>query len=150
VKLYSIGFTKKSAQTFFDLLESAGVKWVMDIRLSPDSQLAGFAKKRDLGFFLEKVSHIHYSHELDLAPSEELFRAFRAKELDFPRYEELFRELLEKRNVIPRYLETIRTSEPICLLCSEATPENCHRRWVAEVLQGAAHPGEIEIVHLQS
>lgn len=44
----TIGFAKKSAQRFFELLREAGVKRILDVRLNNASQLAGFAKRTDL------------------------------------------------------------------------------------------------------
>ena len=48
MKLSTIGFTKKPARRFFDLLRASGAKRVVDVRLNNGSQLAGFAKKDDL------------------------------------------------------------------------------------------------------
>ena len=52
VVLFTIGFTGKSAQQFFEMLMRAGVKKLVDTRLNNVSQLAGFTKRRDLEFFL--------------------------------------------------------------------------------------------------
>lgn len=50
-KVYTIGFTEKSAEEFFGMLKNAGVKRVIDVRLCPSTQLSGFARKKDLAFF---------------------------------------------------------------------------------------------------
>jgi len=55
MKIFTIGFTKKSAEEFFTLLKDAGVRRVIDIRLNNTSQLAGFAKARDLEYFLKAI-----------------------------------------------------------------------------------------------
>jgi uncharacterized protein (DUF488 family) len=52
IKLFTIGFTQKSAREFFTALKDAGVKRVVDVRLNNNSQLAGFSKKDDLPYFL--------------------------------------------------------------------------------------------------
>jgi uncharacterized protein (DUF488 family) len=48
MRLYTIGFTQKSAETFFDLLRQHGVQRLVDIRLNPNGQLSGFAKQNPL------------------------------------------------------------------------------------------------------
>ncbi|MDB9362120.1 DUF488 domain-containing protein [Nodularia spumigena CS-588/02] len=55
VNLFTIGFTQKKAEQFFETLIKAGVKRVIDTRLNNVSQLAGFAKKNDLEYFLRKI-----------------------------------------------------------------------------------------------
>ena len=45
LKLYTIGFTKKSAEDFFELLSASGAVRLVDVRLKNVSQLAGFAKR---------------------------------------------------------------------------------------------------------
>lgn len=56
IELFTIGFTRKSAQDFFTTLKKAGVTRVVDVRLNNNSQLAGFSKKEDLSFFLRVAS----------------------------------------------------------------------------------------------
>ena len=68
MKLFTIGFTRKSAQKFFGLLSSSGVERVVDVRLNNVSQLAGFAKRDDLEYFLRRVCGIDYVHLPALAP----------------------------------------------------------------------------------
>ena len=51
MKIFTIGFTKKSAEQFFNLLKQPGLVRLVDARLNNVSQLAGFTKKDDLGFF---------------------------------------------------------------------------------------------------
>lgn len=62
IKIFTIGFSKKSASEFFKILQQAGVKKVVDIRLNNVSQLAGFTKKDDLEFFLHTIAGIEYRH----------------------------------------------------------------------------------------
>lgn len=40
ITLYTIGFTKKSAERFFGLLRGSHVKQLVDVRISNGSQLA--------------------------------------------------------------------------------------------------------------
>ncbi len=61
MKIFTIGFTKKSAGTFFTRLKNAGAKRLIDVRLNNLSQLAGFTKRDDLRYFTkESATSITY------------------------------------------------------------------------------------------
>jgi len=146
MKLYTIGFTQKTAQEFFERLRANGVRRLVDIRLHPGGQLSGFAKQDDLAFFLDKLADgCEYVYVPTLAPTKEILKDYHADH-DWPRYVTRFEQLMDERD-IPNALDrsTFETL-PACLLCSEATPEQCHRRLVAERL--AAHWPDVEIIHL--
>lgn len=145
MKLYTIGFTKKSAERFFTLLRENGVERVLDIRLRPDGQLAGFAKQGDLAYFLSRLVNCEYCHLPILAPTDEIIDDYR-RDGDWNRYVRRFEALMDERSV-PDSLERRLFEERVCcLLCSEATPDKCHRRLVAERL-AREWPGT-EVVHL--
>jgi len=133
VNLFTIGFTQKKAEQFFETLTKAGVKRVIDTRLNNISQLAGFAKKPDLQYFLQKIGGIEYIHILDLAPTKDILDAYKKKEITWDSYEQKFNQLMTQRQ-IERKL-SIDIIDKSCLLCSELKPHNCHRRLVAEYLQ---------------
>jgi uncharacterized protein (DUF488 family) len=144
VKLFTIGFTQKPAQRFFELLRRSGAKRVVDVRLNNVSQLAGFAKKNDLAFFLKEICGMDYVHVPALAPTKELLDGYKKEGGGWEEYEAQFLALMKQRRVedsIPR--ETIADG---CLLCSEDKPHHCHRRLVAEYLR--QHWVNVEIVHL--
>lgn len=143
MKLFTIGFTKTSAERFFARLRDAGVRKVVDIRLHTASQLAGFAKKDDLPYFLRTICSIEYAHHLELAPTAELLDAYR-KSRRWDDYERGFVELLRHRRI--EDLISRGTLAGACLLCSEDSARHCHRRLVAEYLKSAW--GDVEIVHL--
>lgn len=82
INLFTIGFTQKSAENFFETLIQAKVKQVIDTRLNNISQLAGFAKKADLEYFLQKIGKIDYVHLLDLAPTQDLLDEYKKKKGD--------------------------------------------------------------------
>ena len=145
MKLYTIGFTKKSAEDFFELLSASGAKRLVDIRLKNVSQIAGFAKRDDLEYFVGRLCGMDYVHMPKLAPDAELLHDYRKKRIDWAAYEPRFLALINERRIIekPRLRETLDDS---CLLCAEHSPERCHRRLVAEYL---SHQwGDVEIVHL--
>lgn len=145
MKLFTIGFTQKTARQFFQLLKQNEVQRLVDIRLHPDGQLSGFAKREDLRYFLEALNGCEYIHLPALAPSEEILKAYRSSR-DWPAWEAAYKELLDQRRIphsLPRALFEEKTC---CLLCSEAKPDHCHRRLAAErIAQG--WPG-VAVVHL--
>ena len=132
MRLYTIGFTKTTAENFFDRLERAGVKRLLDVRLHRDSQLSGFARERDLPFFLGRLVSARYEVAEVLAPTPELLSAYRSKAIDWDEYASGYKRLLVERSVESQtVLEGLSGS---CLLCSEAKPEKCHRRLAAKLL----------------
>ena len=144
MKLFTIGFTRKSAEKFFGLLSSSGVKRVVDVRLNNVSQLAGFAKRDDLEYFLRRMCAIDYVHLSSLAPTREMLADYRKSHKDWNTYERQFLDLMRERRIedsIPR-----EVVDGGCLLCSEDKPHHCHRRLVAQYLDDRW--GGIEIRHL--
>ena len=144
MKLFTIGFTKKTAEQFFYRLKQPGLLRLVDARLKNESQLAGFTKKNDLKFFLREICKIDYIHLPELAPSQEILDAYKKNRGSWSVYEKQFTDLM-----IARRVETMVDKGLIsggCLLCSEPTPEHCHRRLVAEHLQKKW--GDVEIQHL--
>ena len=143
MKLFTIGFTRKSAEVFFTLLRDAGVKRIVDVRLNNVSQLAGFSKKDDLRYFAKALCNIDYIHIPDLAPTAGILDPYKKrKHTDWDLYQQQFLELIHERKIE-------RTLSPDlldrgCLLCSEESPHHCHRRLVAEYLRDRWKGVEIE------
>jgi uncharacterized protein (DUF488 family) len=144
MRIYTIGFTKKNASRFFGLLTENGVSVLVDTRLNNVSQLAGFTKRDDLAFFTRNLCGIDYIHETRLAPSADLLRSFRQGSWTWATYEREYLQLLRDRRV-DRVLDKA-SMNGAALLCSEATPEKCHRRVAAEYL--GQMWGDVEVVHL--
>ncbi len=144
MKVFTIGFTKTSAESFFNRLQKAGVKRVIDVRLNNVSQLAGFAKKDDLRYFLKAIGGIDYSHEPMLAPTQEMLDAYKKDGGDWADYERRFLALIAERRIEDIVQRT--AVDGACLLCSEDKPAQCHRRLVVEYLQRKW--GDIEVAHL--
>lgn len=144
MKLYTIGFTKKSAQDFFDLIIKNGVKLVIDTRLNNKSQLAGFAKQRDLEYFLKRIGDIKYIHMSKWAPTEDLLKNYQKKKIDWDDYKKEYINILEHRNIKKDIDFSVLNNA--CLLCSEDKPERCHRSLLAEYFKDLNK--DIKIVHL--
>ena len=144
MKIFTIGFTKKPAREFFEKLRRPGLTRLLDVRLNNVSQLAGFSKRDDLQFFCEAILSIGYLHLPELAPTQAMLDGYKKNHGSWPDYEKTFLALMAGRKV-----EDTVAHEAIdggCLLCSEPTPENCHRRLVAEYLQSKW--GGVEIEHI--
>lgn len=144
MRVFTIGFTKKSAREFFTKLRDSGAKRVVDVRLNNVSQLAGFAKREDLRFFLKEVCRMDYVHLPILAPTSEMLDAYKKHKGDWGTYERAFIDLMQAR-AIEEHVSRAQIDDG-CLLCSEDTPEHCHRRLVAEYLR--AKWSSLDIVHL--
>ncbi|MBD3346152.1 MAG: DUF488 family protein [Chitinivibrionales bacterium] len=143
-RLFTIGFTQKSAQHFFSSLAGAGVKRVIDIRLNNVSQLAGFAKRDDLAYFLRTLCGIDYIHRPDFAPTKELLDSLKKNQIDWDEFGRQFLRLTERRQIEKEI--DLALLDHACLLCSEPAGTCCHRRLVAEYLQ--TKRGALEICHL--
>lgn len=145
IDIYTIGFTKKKAEYFFEKLKKAGVKRIVDVRLNNVSQLAGFAKKDDLIYFLKQLGDMDYCHFPELAPTKDMLDAYKKNKGDWATYERKFIELMEQRHIEDKIPKEVLNEG--CLLCSEDKPHYCHRRLVAEYLNNKWDE-EVEIRHL--
>ena len=146
MEIFTIGFTQTTAEHFFGRLADAGIRRLLDVRLNNSSQLAGFAKARDLPYFLDRlVGSAVYEHEPLLAPTQAMLDALKKQKGEWGAYEERFLELMRERRIEVR-LDRERFAVPTALLCSEATAEHCHRRLVCEYLGN--HWPDVRAVHL--
>ncbi len=143
MNLYTIGFSKKSAEEFFKILKANNVIRLIDVRLNNKSQLAGFTNVKHLPYFL-RIHNIDYLHRPDFAPSKELLNGYKNNSVSWQEYEIEYKKILEKRNIIKDvdwnlFIDSV-------LLCSEPTAEQCHRRLLAEYFK--ANNNDIKIKHL--
>lgn len=144
VKIFTIGFTKRQARDFFATVCGSGAKHVVDVRLNNVSQLAGFAKRDDLAYFLEAICGLGYVHCPMLAPSKDILYQYRRGDADWTWYEGSFLSLMKERAIEESVPRDVLADG--CLLCSEYDAHYCHRRLVAEYL--GEHWGDVEIEHL--
>lgn len=146
MEIFTIGFTRTTAEDFFQRLKSSGIERLLDVRLNNRSQLAGFAKRDDLAYFLREIAGAEYEHAPLLAPTQDILDEFKKrKEMPWDEYEARFLRLMRERQ-IEKQLSPGDFSRRTVLLCSEDTPDHCHRRLVAEYLQN--HWKDVEIIHL--
>jgi uncharacterized protein (DUF488 family) len=132
VNIYTIGFTKKNAETFFKFIRSSAIRTVVDVRLNNVSQLAGFAKKDDLKFFLRELCSTEYIHAPELTPTKEILDPYKDGKMTWQAYEDKFLNLMAQRNIEKSVRPELLDNG--CLLCSEHEPHMCHRRLVVEYL----------------
>lgn len=142
--LFTIGFTKKTAEAFFGMLQANGISLVADVRLNNKGQLAGYTKQNDFVFFLSLFG-IRYVYWPDFAPTKELRDEFHSDH-DFEKYRAKYLELLDSRGAVDGLDEDLIRNGSTCLLCSESTPEKCHRRVAAEAI--AARFSDLSVCHL--
>ncbi len=145
-KIYTIGFTKKTAEEFFTLIEKNHVTKLIDIRLNNTSQLSAFSKFPDIEFFLDRICKVSYEHDIKLAPTDEILSRYKKKEIDWHGYEIEFEQLMQSRKIDNYIMTNYSECADYCLLCSEPSPKQCHRRLVAE--RFAAVLKNLEVIHL--
>ena len=132
MNLFTIGFTGKSAERFFGLLETSKASKLIDIRINRTSQLAGFAKEQDLRFFLPNLTGLQYLVREDLAPTKELLASYRDKEIGWEEFSYMYQELMRSRGAIESF--SVENFENVVLLCSENEPEKCHRSLLSDLI----------------
>lgn len=145
MEIYTIGFTQTTAERFFSRLADAQVERLLDVRLNNSSQLAGFAKAKDLPYFLRELVGASYDHEPMLAPTQAMLNEYKKRKGDWSAYEAQFFDLLKSRR-IETVLSAADFEQRTALLCSEATADQCHRRLVCEYL--AQHWPTVRGIHL--
>lgn len=145
MEVFTIGFTQTTAADFFGKLRRYGIRRLVDVRLNNVSQLAAFAKRDDLAFFLRELCGAEYLHEIRLAPTQEMLDAYKKQKGSWDVYAALFLDLIQQRR-IETELNPDLFDVPTALLCSEPTADHCHRRLVLEYLQGKW--SDVRAVHL--
>ena len=145
MEIYTIGFAKKKAEQFFEILKKYRIKRLIDIRLNNTSQLAGYSKREDLQYFLKELCGVYYIYQPLLAPTPEMLTSYKKKMIDWYEYEKRFLDLMAQRKIEEK-IDLNLFIDPTVFLCSEPKADKCHRRLVAEYLKSKW--GEIEIRHL--
>ena len=144
--VYTMGFTKKTARQFFEQINKNRIDILIDIRLNNKSQLAGFTKGEDLEFFLRKICNCDYEHCDEYAPTKEILDCYKKKIIELSEYEKRYIPLMERRNATTTFWNRFSKYQTVCLLCSEPTPEKCHRRLLAEMI--ARQFPEVVVKHI--
>ena len=147
MKIFTIGYTQKSAEEFFDLLIANKVECLIDVRLNNSSQLAAFTKHRDLEYFLKVIANINYIHDVKYAPTKDILDDYKKSKISWQAYEVQYKQLISERKVENLFKNDIEDKySNICFLCSEFASKQCHRRILAEYLKSILN--DIEVIHL--
>lgn len=144
--IYTIGYTKKSAKIFFNILKRHNIKQIVDVRENNTSQLAGYTKMDDLRFFAKEILNASYIHLPELAPDKNIRENYKENK-DWRKYEESFLRLMQIRGIVEKFKDAKMFIEPCVLLCAEPLSDNCHRRLIAELFKETIYP-DSKIVHL--
>jgi uncharacterized protein (DUF488 family) len=142
-KIFTIGFTKKSAKQFFNLLQKNKIDLIADVRLNNKGQLAGFTKEKDFKFFLS-LFNIEFIHLIDFAPTKELRNSYHS-DWDFETYKNNYLKLIKSRSAVKNLTQLNISHNNVCLLCSEPKAEKCHRSLAANEI---AKEFNIPVIHL--
>lgn len=119
-------------EQFLTLLRGNNVDIVIDVRLRNEGPRYNFAS----GEYIKNLAVTHrmsYAHDLSFAPTEEILGAWWRKQ-DWPAYVREFDKLMTDRDVVQLWENRYSDFYRPCLLCMEKTPEECHRRLLAERL----------------
>lgn len=146
MNVYTIGFTQKSAEQFFELIKKNNIELLVDVRLNNKSQLAGFTKGNDLRYFLSEICHCKYKHCIEYAPTKDILDGYKKKEITWDDYVERYINLMNKRGDYKNFIAKFGSYNNICLLCSEPTVEHCHRKLIAELI--AQDSPQAKITHI--
>lgn len=132
--IFTIGFTKKSAKYFFEILKEKQIALMLDVRLNNTSQLSGFSKYPDIEYFLNSICNIQYINDVNFSPEEWVLKDYKSKKLTWNEYVDYFDTAMKERQIL-EYIKVNYSSfdeKNICLLCSEDKPDKCHRLLVAQ------------------
>lgn len=143
--IYTIGFTKKSAEDFFEKIINEEIEVLIDTRLNNQSQLAGFSKERDLPYFLRKLANCEYVHEINYAPTKDILSDYKKGNMSWDDYEFKYNKLIQTRGMVDNFINNYCAYSKVVILCSEHTPEHCHRRLLVDEI---AKRIECKVVHL--
>ena len=123
-----------------DVLNAVRVRAIWDIRLWRTSTYVPFYS----GDSLACVLGTRYEYHPEFAPTTEILAGYKNGRITWADYEKMYRELLAVRR--PAVGTEPATFDRICLLCTEKSALQCHRRLAAEYI--ASQFPDTDIVHL--
>lgn len=144
MELFTIGYTKKSAEKFFGIITDNKIEIVADVRLYNSTQLAGFSKSADLQYFLKKICGCNYIALKQLAPNPSLFENYKNGKTTWNEYEKIYNKFLDTQANLDFFYAF--KNKRICILCAESTPEHCYRRLIAQKISKTYD--NVKITHL--
>lgn len=123
-----------------DVLNAVRVRVVWDIRQWRTSTYVPFYSGDSLSAALGR----RYEYHPEFAPTSEILAGYKDGRITWTDYEQMYRELLATRHPTAGLAPV--DLDHICLLCTEKSVLQCHRRLAAEHI--ATQFPDCEIVHL--
>ena len=133
-KFFTIGYEQTPAKAVLDELAQAGVKLLVDVRAVTSSRRPGFSKNQ-LAAGLDQRG-IAYIHLAGLGTPKEGRLAARSGQYDV--LQKIYAKHLktpQAREELDELSALVKQAGPVCLLCYERDHQNCHRRWIAEIIE---------------
>jgi uncharacterized protein (DUF488 family) len=146
LEIYTSGTSGITAERFFLRLRELKATSVIDTRIHPSSQLSGYSKQESLKYFLKEILQIPYIYESQLCPIEQDFKLYKNKQMIWKTYQDKYYQLLINRNIKEKIDFSPWGDRPV-ILCSESSPDQCHRRLAAEFISSTLNLVS-EIKHL--
>lgn len=143
--IYTIGYTKRTAENFFETLKKYKIRKIVDLRENNTSQLSGFTKRDDLKYFLKKIVAADYVYLPVFAPTKEI-RVNYQKSRDWASYKRAFLKLIKERKAVKKFDPRLLATS-VVFLCSEKEATHCHRKLVAELVK-EKYFLQAKIIHL--
>jgi uncharacterized protein (DUF488 family) len=133
-KLFTIGYEQTPPKAVLDELQHAGVKLLVDVRAIAASRRPGFSKNQ-LAAGLDERG-ISYLHLRDLGTPKEGREAARGGKFDtLHKIYAAHLKTPQAREELDELSSLVRKSGPVCLLCYERDHRECHRQWIAEIIE---------------
>lgn len=133
-KLFTIGYEQTPPTAVLNELEQAGVKLLVDVRAVTSSRRPGFSKNQ-LAAALDERG-ISYIHLRALGTPKEGRLAARSG--DIKTLAKIYNAHLKKpeaREEMDELAALTLKAGPVCLLCYERDHTNCHRTFIAEIIE---------------
>jgi uncharacterized protein (DUF488 family) len=133
-KLFTIGYEQTPSKAVLDELEQAGVKLLVDVRAVAASRRPGFSKNQ-LAAGLDERG-ISYLHLRGLGTPKDGREAARSGQFDA--LHKIYARHLktpQAREELDELSALVRQAGPVCILCYERDHRECHRQWIAEIIE---------------
>lgn len=128
-KIWTIGHSNRSQQTFLELLREHDIEALIDVRSFPTSKIDHF-KRREMERWLPEyeIEYVWLGRELG---------GYRHGGYKAHTRTEMFKEGIEKLNKMAAQKRT-------CIMCMETNPKYCHRRYISARLEKQG----IDVIHV--
>lgn len=129
--IFTLGYEGLSPERFASILNEAGVEHVCDARELPLSRKRGFSKSAMSQLL---ASHgIKYEHVRSLGCPRPIRNRYKATG-DWSEYTVSFARYLSEQSRALADLAVVSRAMKTCIICFEANPDQCHRKFVAAAI----------------